>query len=191
MAAARVPRCINVSFALCRNVDFREVKPCRVRKACGTTNVSYTQVMNKIILLTAALVLPVNALAQTKPAAMPMSNTNMSMKAPTLKYSAMPNMNMMMAGNSVDISAATGYKLLKHRVRSHTGTLTYASTDAKGLFDFYNKALSSEGWKEDMGMKMGMMKAGTYAEAYTMKTFKLDLMTQVVGSTTVVTVKTH
>ena len=160
-------------------------------KMCIMTNVGYTQVMNKIILLTAALVLPVTALAQTKPAAMPMSNTNMSMQSPTLKYSAMPNMNMMMSGNSVDISAATGYKLLKYRVRSHTATLTYASTDAKGLFDFYNKALGGEGWKEDMSMKMGMMKAGTYAEAYTMKTFKLDLMTQVVGSTTVATVKTH
>ena len=146
--------------------------------------------MKKLILLTAVLVLPVTAFAQTKPA-MPMSSTNMSMKAPTLKFSAMPNMNMMMAGNSVDISAATGYKLLKHRVRRHTGTLTYASTDAKGLFDFYNKSLSSEGWKEDMGMKMGMMKTGMYAEAYTMNTFKLDLMTQVVGSTTVVTVKIH
>lgn len=72
-------------------------------------------------------------------------------------------------------------------MRHHEGTLTYASTDAKGLLDFYNKALSGEGWKEDMGM----MKAGTYAEAYTMNTWKLDLMTQTVSSTTVVTVKTH
>ncbi len=147
--------------------------------------------MKNIMLLTAVLVLPVTALAQTKPAAMPMSNTKMSMNAPTLKYSAMPNMNMMMSGNSVDISPAAGFKLLKHRVRGHTGTLTYASKDAKGLFDFYNKALGGEGWKEDMGMKMGMMKAGTYAEAYTMKTWKLDLMTQTVGSNTVVTIKTH
>ena len=148
--------------------------------------------MKKIILITAALVLPVTALAQTKPApVMPMTNTNMSMKAPTLKFSAMPNMNMMMSGSSVDISAAPGYKLTKHRVRRHKGTLTYASVDAKGLFDFYNKALGSEGWKEDMGMKMGMVKAGTYAEAYIMNTFKLDLMTHVVGSNTVVTIKTH
>ena len=147
--------------------------------------------MKKIMLLIAVLVLPVTALAQTKPAAMPMATTNMSMKAPTLKYSAMPNMNMMMSGSSVDIGPATGFKLLKHRVRRHTGILTYASTDAKGLFDFYNRALASEGWKEDMGMKMGMMKAGTYAEAYTMNTSKLDLMTQTVGSNTVVTIKTH
>lgn len=146
--------------------------------------------MKKIILLTAVLVLPATALAQTK-STMPMSNTNMSMKVPTLKFSAMPGMNMMMSGSSVDISPATGYKLLKHRVRRHTGTLTYASADAKGLFDFYNKALAGEGWKEDMGMKMGMMKAGTYAEAYTINTFKLDLMTQTVGNKTIVTVKTH
>ena len=147
--------------------------------------------MKNTLLLTALLVLPVTALAQTKPAAMPMSTTNMSMKVPTLKYSAMANMNMMMSGNSVDISPATGYKLLKHRVRRHTGTLTYSSTDAKGLFDFYNKALGGEGWKEDMGMKMGMMKAGTYAEAYTMNSWKLDLMTQMTGNKTVVTIKTH
>jgi hypothetical protein len=147
--------------------------------------------MNKMIVLTAAFILPVTALAQTRPAAMPMSTTNMSMNAPTLKYSTMANMNMMMSGSSVDISPATGFKLLKHRVRRHTGTLTYASTDAKGLFDFYNTALGGEGWKEDMTMKMGMMKAGTYAEAYTIHSWKLDLMTQVVGRTTVVTIKTH
>jgi hypothetical protein len=146
--------------------------------------------MKNIILITVAFVLPVTALAQTKPA-MPMSNTNMSMKAPTLKFSAMPNMNMMMAGSSVDVSAAPGYKLSRHRVRRHAATLTYASADAKGLFDFYNKALASERWQEDMGMKMGMVKAGTYAEAYTMNNWKLDLMTQVKGTTTVVTIKTH
>ena len=147
--------------------------------------------MKKIMLLTAVFLLPTLALAQTKTTDMSMSTKNMGTMAPTLKFSAMPNMNMMMSGSSVDISAAPGYKLTKHRVRRHKGTLTYASVDAKGLFDFYNKALGSEGWKEDMGMKMGMVKAGTYAEAYIMNTFKLDLMTHVVGSNTVVTIKTH
>jgi hypothetical protein len=150
----------------------------------------YSEVMKNIILLTAVLVLPVTALAQTK-STMPMSNTNMSMKVPTLKYSAMPNMNMMMSGKSVDIGPAMGFKLRTHRVRRHSATLTYATTDAKGLFDFYNKAIASEGWKQDMGMKMGMMAMGTYAEAYTMNNWKLDLKTTKVGSNTVVTFKTH
>jgi hypothetical protein len=151
--------------------------------------------MNKSIVLVVLFGLPVTAFAQGKPAAMPMTTMPMAHTAglpvPSLKYSAVPNMNMMMSGHSIDISPATGFKLLRHRVRRHTGTLTYASRDARGLFAFYNTALGSEGWKEDMTMKMGMTTAGSYTEAYTMNTWKLDLMTRVVGSTTVVTIKTH
>ena len=151
--------------------------------------------MKKILLLAVALGVSASVSAQVKTdkTMKPMSNMGVtsSMKTPMLKYSTMANMNMMMSGHNVDISPAPGYKILSHRVRGHTATLTYASNNAKGLFDLYNTALVGESWKEDMGMKMGMVKSGEYAEAYVMKNWKLDLMTQTRGSRTVVTIKTH
>ena len=151
--------------------------------------------MKKILLWAVALGVSASVSAQVKTdktmKSMSSMGTTSNMKAPMLKYSMMANMNMMMSGHNVDISPATGYKILSHRVRGHTATLTYASSNAKGLFDFYNTALAGEGWKEDMGMKMGMMKSGEYAEAYMMKNWKLDLMTQIRGRRTVVTIKTH
>ncbi|AZI44594.1 hypothetical protein EHF33_16965 (plasmid) [Deinococcus psychrotolerans] len=59
-------------------------------------------------------------------------------------------------------------------------TLVYKSKDAKGLSAFYDKAIMAEDWKENMNMKMGMMKK-----------WKLDLMTVARGDRTAITLKTH
>ncbi|TSA87399.1 hypothetical protein FNU79_02620 [Deinococcus detaillensis] len=113
------------------------------------------------------------------------------MGAPMFKYSANPMMNMMMAGNTVAFTKAPGYSLMNYSYSRHGATLVYKSKDAEGLSAFYNKAIMAEGWKEDMNMKMGMMKTGEYAEAYMMKKWKLDLMTVTRGDRTTVTLKTH
>lgn len=51
--------------------------------------------------------------------------------------------------------------------------------------------IGKTGWKEDMTMKMGMMKMGQYAESYVMNNWKLDLMTMTRGNRATVTLKTH
>ena len=117
--------------------------------------------------------------------------SGMMMGAPMLKYTSMPGMNMMMSGNTVEFTKAPGYRLLSYTYNMHNATLIYQSTDAKGLFNFYNKAIMSEGWREDMNMKMGMMSMGEYGEAYVSKNWKLDLMTVNRGSRTTVMLRTH
>lgn len=154
------------------------------------------------IAMLTALVLAAPALAQkmdgtmntTKMSGTKMMDSKMSgmmMGAPMLKYTTMSGMNMMMSGNTVEFTKAPGYKLLSYSYNMHSATLIYQSTNAKGLFDFYNKAIVSEGWKEDMNMKMGMMARGEYGEAYISKNWKLDLMATNRGSRTTVTLKTH
>ena len=125
-----------------------------------------------------------------------MSKGSMSMSmssAPMLRFTAEKGMNMMM-GHSGDlmIMAAPGMgKYTYNMTKGNSATLTYASKNAKALFNFYSKAIKSEGWKEDMSMAVGMMKDGSYSEAYTMGKYKLDLMTATKGNMTVVTFKTH
>ncbi|GAA4010648.1 hypothetical protein GCM10022631_24120 [Deinococcus rubellus] len=115
----------------------------------------------------------------------------MTMGAPTLMYTTKPGLNMMMMGHAVQFTKAPGYKLIDYTYNLHNATLSYRTTDAKGLYAFYNKALMGEGWREDMNMKMGMMRRGEYSEAYVMKNWKLDLMTTNRGSRTTVTLRTH
>ena len=118
-------------------------------------------------------------------------NSAMSADAPMLKYTAMPSMNMMMSGGAVEFGKMPGETLLSRSAAGHNATLIYQSQNAKGLFDFYNKAIMGEGWKEDMNMKMGMMGKGEYAEAYVMKNWKLDLKAVNRGGRTTVTLRTH
>lgn len=122
---------------------------------------------------------------------MPEQKMSGMMGAPMLKYTTMSGMNMMMSGNTVEFTKAPGYKLVSYSYNMHSATLIYQSTNANGLFNFYNKAIMGEGWKEDMNMKMGMMKTGEYGEAYVSKNWKLDLMTMNQGSRTTVTLRTH
>lgn len=122
---------------------------------------------------------------------MPEQKMASTMGAPTLKYTMMSNMNMMMSGHTVQFTKAPGYKLIDYIYNMHNATLSYQTTNAKGLYDFYNKAIMGEGWKEDMSMKMGMMAKGEYSEAYVMKNWKLDLMATNRGNRTTVTLRTH
>ena len=154
--------------------------------------------MNSVrsVVMLSALVLAVPAFAQKmdsqmKDSKMPGEKMSGMMGAPMLKYTGMPGMNMMMSGNTVEFTKAPGYKLMNYSYNMHSATLIYQSANAKGLFDFYNKAIMAEGWKEDINMKMGMMKTGEYGEAYVMKNWKLDLMTTNRGSLTTVTLRTH
>ncbi|WP_420593577.1 hypothetical protein [Deinococcus sp.] len=149
------------------------------------------------------LALTVSALAQktdTKMTDSKMTDTKMTDSkmsdgkmsgAPMLQFSKMADMNMMMSGEAVEVSAAPGFKLLSQSVKDHNATLVFQSKDSKGLFDFYNKAIKSEGWTQDANMKMPAMSKGEYAEAYVMKTFKLDLLAVNRGDRTTVTFKTH
>ncbi|CAM3866416.1 hypothetical protein [Deinococcus frigens] len=125
-----------------------------------------------------------------------MSKGGMSMSmsgVPMLRFTEEKGMNMMMGhGNDLMIMAAPGMgRYTYDMMKGNSATLTYASKNAKALFNFYSRAIKSEGWKEDMSMAMGMMKDGSYSEAYTMGKYKLDLMTVTRGNMTVVTFKTH
>ncbi|QFP77152.1 hypothetical protein [Deinococcus sp. AJ005] len=125
-----------------------------------------------------------------------MSKGSLSMSmtgAPMLRFTEEKGMNMMMGhSNDLMIMAAPGMgKYTYNMMKGNSATLTFASKNAKALFNYYSKAIKSEGWKEDMDMAMGMMKDGTYSEAYVMGKYKLDLMTATKGNMTVVTFKTH
>ncbi|MDV6375292.1 hypothetical protein [Deinococcus arenicola] len=115
------------------------------------------------------------------------------MSAPMLRFTSEMGMNMMMGkSNDLMIMAAPGMGNYTYNMMGgHSGTITYTSKNAKALFDFYSSAIKAEGWKEDMNMAMGMMKDGSYSEAYTMGKYKLDLMTMTKGNMTMVTFKTH
>lgn len=109
---------------------------------------------------------------------------------PTLRFSADQHMNAMLGGGSLRLSAAPGMGRYTYRVRGHRATISYATRNARGLFNFYDKALWAEGWKEDRSMAMGMMHGG-YMESYVMGKGKLDLSVMSSGNQTVVSVKTH
>ncbi|CAM3253883.1 hypothetical protein DESA109040_05215 [Deinococcus saxicola] len=124
-----------------------------------------------------------------------MSKGSMSMSmtgAPMLRFTEEKGMNMMMGhSNDLMIMAAPGMGKYTYNMKGNSATLTFASKNARALFNYYSRAIKSEGWKEDMNMAMGMMKDGSYGEAYVMGKYKLDLMTMTKGNMTVVTFKTH
>ena len=93
---------------------------------------------------------------------------SLAFATPSFQFSTDAKMNLMAAGNKIDVSPFSGMKLYSHNVRASSATLVYTGKDAAGAYAFYDKALKSEGWKdspdgmmkEDTMMKDGAMKDG-------------------------------
>lgn len=111
---------------------------------------------------------------------------------PTLHFTTRPGMNMTMGrSGDLNIMAAPGMGRYSYRMNGHTGTVTYASRNARALFGHYDRAVRARGWREDMNRPMGMMGAGHYAETYVMGGHRLDLSAVTTGATTTVTFTTR
>jgi hypothetical protein len=127
---------------------------------------THTKLIALTILTALIPTAPMLAQAQTTPAkpADTMKSATMMKAAPTFAFSKDAGMNMMMSGNAVDITAAPGEKLITKSIAGQSATLVYSGKNSQAIFDFYDKAIKSEGWKTTaMDGKMmadGKMKAG-------------------------------
>ncbi|WP_237724643.1 hypothetical protein [Deinococcus alpinitundrae] len=61
--------------------------------------------------------------------------------APILKYTSVPNMNMMVYGHAVGFGKVPSYKLSDYTYTTCGATLRYQKARRRGLFDLYNKTL--------------------------------------------------
>ena len=123
---------------------------------------------NKLALtaLTALMIaVPTLAQAQTAPAkpADTMKADTMMKAAPTFAFSKEAGMNMMMSAGVVDISAAPGEKMISRSVSGQSATLVYSGKNSQAIFNFYDKAIKSEGWKTT-AMDGKMMAGDTMAK---------------------------
>lgn len=110
-------------------------------------------------ILTAALTLAAPALAQTMqttpampapamPAPAMKGGDTMMKAAPTFAFSTQAGMNMMMnSGGAVEISAASGEKMISRSVKGTAATLVYSGKNSASIFAFYDRAIKAEGWK--------------------------------------------
>lgn len=135
--------------------------------------------------------------------------TSLAIAAPVFKFSADPKANLMMMGQTIELSAYPKAKLLARSVTDSKATLVYAGSNASGVYAFYDQALKSEGWKDAPAMmasgdtmksadtmtkttgtmksgdtmKSGVeamkMKDGSYQGHYTLKNYSLALSTAV------------
>lgn len=87
----------------------------------------------------------------------------------------------MIISYAVKFTKPPDYKLIDYTYDLNNATLSYRSGNAKGLSNFYNKAIMAE----------RRMKTGEYGEAYVMKNGKLGLMTTNRGSCITVTLRSH
>ena len=141
---------------------------------------------NKLALsvLTALMIaVPTLAQAQTAPAkpadtmkADTMKAGAMMKAAPTFSFSKEAGMNMMMSAGVVDITAAPGEKMISRSVSGQSATLVYSGKNSQAIFNFYDKAIKSEGWKTT-AMDGKMMAGDTMAKpADTMAAKPADTM---------------
>ena len=122
------------------------------------------------VLSTLMIAVPTLAQAQTAPAkpadtmkAGTIKAGTMMKAAPTFAFSKEAGMNMMMSAGVVDISAAPGEKMISRSVSGQSATLVYSGKNSQAIFNFYDKAIKSEGWKTT-AMDGKMMAEGTMAK---------------------------
>ena len=122
------------------------------------------------VLSTLMIAVPTLAQAQTAPAkpadtmkAGTIKAGTMMKAAPTFAFSKEAGMNMMMSAGVVDISAAPGEKMISRSVSGQSATLVYSGKNSQAIFNFYDEAIKSEGWKTT-AMDGKMMAEGTMAK---------------------------
>jgi hypothetical protein len=87
--------------------------------------------------------------------------TSIAFAAPVFKFSTDQKANLMMMGQTIELSAYPKAKLLAKSISDSKASFVYAGSDASGVYAFYDKALKSEGWKDAPAMKSGdTMKTG-------------------------------
>jgi uncharacterized protein with FMN-binding domain len=98
--------------------------------------------------------------------------TSLALAAPVFKFSTDPKANLMMMGQTIELSAYPKAKLLAKSISNSNASFVYSGSDAAGVYAFYDKALKSEGWKDAPAMKSGdTMKTGDATKSGdTMKT---------------------
>ncbi len=82
---------------------------------------------------------------------------SLALATPSFKFTTDAKMNLMAAGNSIDISAYPKMGLISKKVQASSATLIFKGNDAMGAYAFYDKALKAEEWKDAPG---GMMPKG-------------------------------
>ncbi len=87
--------------------------------------------------------------------------TSLALAAPVFKFSTDPKANLMMMGQTIELSAYPKAKLLAKSISNSNASFVYSGSDAAGVYAFYDKALKSEGWKDAPAMKSSdTMKSG-------------------------------
>jgi uncharacterized protein with FMN-binding domain len=81
--------------------------------------------------------------------------TSFALAAPVFKFSTDPKANLMMMGQTIELSAYPKAKLLAKSISNSNASFVYSGSDAAGVYAFYDKALKSEGWKDAPAMKSG------------------------------------
>lgn len=107
--------------------------------------------------------------------------TSLALAAPVFVFSTDPAMNLMMKGETIQLSAYPKLKLSYWHINPTKATFIYQGTDVKDAYDFYDQSLGKEGWKDApaMGLENGIMKDGSYAGTYAREEYTLDLTVKV------------
>ena len=161
---------------------------------------------NKLTLnILTALIVTTPVLAQNARAQTTQPAETMVRAAPTFMFSKDQNMNMMMSGGAVDISAVPGVKLISKSISGQAATLVYSSKNGVMIFTYYDKAIKSEGWKttamdahmmtdkmakpDAMAKPAGAMMSGSRSATFAMGGHTIDLLVRGAGGQVTVTFK--
>lgn len=103
--------------------------------------------------------------------------TSLALATPVFTFSPDPKMNLMMQGETIQLSAYPMLTLSYWHINQTKATFIYKGTDAKGVYEFYDQALGAEGWKDApaMGLENGLRKDGSYEGTYAMDEYTLSL----------------
>ncbi len=107
--------------------------------------------------------------------------TSFALAAPVFQFSPEAKMNLMMKGETIQLSADPMLKLIYWHINKTKATFIYGGTDAKGAYAFYDGALGKEGWKDapNTSMENGVRKDGSYEGTYVMDEYTLSLSIKV------------
>jgi opacity protein-like surface antigen len=107
--------------------------------------------------------------------------TSLAFAAPVFTFSADPKMNLMMNGETIQLSAYPTLTLSYWHINKTKATFIYNGTDANGVYEFYDHALGAEGWKDAPGMDLenGVRKDGSYEGTYALEEYTLRLTIKV------------
>jgi hypothetical protein len=87
--------------------------------------------------------------------------SSFALATPSFKFTTDAKMNLMAAGNNIDISAYPKMGLITKKIQASSAVLVFKGNDAVGAYAFYDKALKSEDWKDSPD---GMAKGDAMAE---------------------------